>query len=127
MQEGILLPVWVAQWTMRCCQWLVTSQVSSQHCWLQVRALLPLPVHPPPPIPPPGYLQVGEVKMSRDQSMLAVTIDLTGADSYTLFVRDVVTGQLLTPPRSHVASVEWAADSCHLFYTVTDNLLRSCK
>ena len=33
------------------------------------------------------YLMVGQMKMSQDQQLLAVTMDVTGSESYTLYIR----------------------------------------
>lgn len=64
-------------------------------------------------------------KVSSDHQLLAFTVDLVGDELFTLFVKDLNTGQLLSHHTTKgVTSMEWSGDSRTLYYTVPDNLLR---
>jgi oligopeptidase B len=67
------------------------------------------------------YFRVGAAEPSPDGLLLAFSTDTSGAEEFTLFVKDLATGQLLPeaiPGTSY--GVEWAADSRTLFYTLLD-------
>lgn len=73
----------------------------------------------------PGYVHLGTCKISKDHRLLAYTVDLCGKELFTLFVKDLNTGDLLSKPIvKGVVSVEWARDSCSLLYTTADDMLR---
>jgi len=71
------------------------------------------------------YFRLGVYKISPNHRLLAYSIDTTGAEMYTLFVKDLDTGQLLTDeiPNTYY-SVEWANDNKTLFYNVLDEAKR---
>ncbi len=71
------------------------------------------------------YFRVGSLAMSPDHRLLAYSTDTTGAEGYTLFVKDLASGMLL-PERIDDTSygVEWAADNRTLFYTTMDETRR---
>ncbi|MEZ0375483.1 MAG: oligopeptidase B, partial [Candidatus Sericytochromatia bacterium] len=74
------------------------------------------------------YLNLGVFKISPDQRYLAYSLDDTGAEAYTLRVKDLETGQLLPEAMSDTYySAEWAADSRTLFYNVIDAANRPFK
>ncbi len=74
------------------------------------------------------YLNLGIYEVSPDQRYLAYSIDDTGAESYTLRVKDLETGELLADQIDGAYySVEWAADSQNLFYNVIDAANRPYK
>lgn len=72
-----------------------------------------------------GYVHLGTCKISHDHRLLAYTVDLSGKELFTLFVKDLHTGCLLSKPRIEgVVSVEWARENCTLLYTTADDMLR---
>jgi oligopeptidase B len=70
------------------------------------------------------YFRIGDYSVSDDGRYLAWTQDTSGRRIHTLFVKDLVTGEVLpdaiTPT---LESVEWAADSRTLFYIRQDPVL----
>jgi oligopeptidase B len=75
-----------------------------------------------------GYVDVGVRAPSPDSALLAWSADTSGAEIYTLRVRDLSTGSDLPDVigRSYPGSA-WSADSRHLFYLVPDELNRPCQ
>ncbi len=71
------------------------------------------------------YFRVGVFEMSPNQNLLAYSIDTAGDESYTLFVKDLETGELLEDrvPNTYY-SVHWANDNRTLFYNVIDPLTK---
>ncbi len=71
------------------------------------------------------YFRLGVYKISSNHHLLAYSVDTTGAESYTLYVKDLRTGQLLPDeiPDTYY-SVEWANDNQILFYNVLDEAKR---
>ena len=59
--------------------------------------------------------------MSPDHRLLAYSTDLEGDEAYTIYVRNLETGELL-PDRieNTYYSLEWANDNRTFFYTVLD-------
>jgi oligopeptidase B len=66
------------------------------------------------------YLGLGAYVVSDDGNLLAYTTDTTGYRQYTLQVKDLRTGQLLSEKIERVDNVSWAADNKTLFYTTED-------
>jgi oligopeptidase B len=67
------------------------------------------------------YFRLGASKASPDHRLLAYSTDTTGAEAYTLVVKDLATGTLLKdeiPSTSY--SVEWGNDNRTLFYSTLD-------
>jgi oligopeptidase B len=71
------------------------------------------------------FMAIGALSVSDDGNLLAYTTDRTGFRDYTLYVRDLRTGELLEQPAERVRAVEWAADNKTLFYTTTDAAKRA--
>ena len=71
-----------------------------------------------------AFCALGAYTVSDDGRWLAYTIDFTGFRDYTLFGKDLATGDLLPDRVDKVSSVAWAADSLTLFYTVEDDAKR---
>ena len=72
-----------------------------------------------------GYFRLGVFRVSPDQKRLAYSTDTTGAEEYTLYVKDLPSGKLLTEKiEKTYVSVEWAADNRTLFYSVLDSAKR---
>ncbi|MDX6368104.1 MAG: oligopeptidase, partial [Nocardioidaceae bacterium] len=74
------------------------------------------------------YFSIGAFSVSLDEALLAYSTDLVGDERYTVYVKDLRTGDLLTD-RIHntVHGVTWAAGSTHLFYTTVDDAWRADK
>ena len=74
------------------------------------------------------YLEMGVYKISPNHQLLAYSTDPTGGESYTLYIKDLNTGQLLSDqiPNTYY-SVEWANDNETLFYTTLDAAKRPYK
>lgn len=74
------------------------------------------------------YSRIGAFKVSPDHRLLAYSLDALGNESYTLFVKDLQSGELLPDqiPNTYYG-VEWANDNRTLFYNVLDEAMRPYK
>jgi oligopeptidase B len=70
------------------------------------------------------FLALGAYAVSDDGRRLAYSLDFTGARDYTLFVKDLVTGELLPDRVEKVSTVAWSADGATLFYVLEDHAKR---
>jgi oligopeptidase B len=72
-----------------------------------------------------AYCSLGTYSVSPNHRLLAYSVDTTGAEAYTLFIKDLATGELL-PDRidNTYYGVEWANDNRTLFYNVLDAAMR---
>ena len=66
------------------------------------------------------FMALGTLSVSPDGRLLAYTTDTTGFRQYTLWVRNLETGEMLLDTAERVGSVVWAPDSQTLFYTTED-------
>jgi oligopeptidase B len=66
------------------------------------------------------FFSLGAYAVSDDGSLLAYSTDLTGFREYTLYVKDLRTGETLAERIEKSGSVAWGADGRTLFYTVED-------
>ncbi len=74
------------------------------------------------------YFRLGAFEVSPDHRLLAWSADTTGAESFTLYVKDLETGGQLAERITTVSpSVAWANDSRTLFYVVLDEARRPCR
>jgi oligopeptidase B len=74
------------------------------------------------------YFRLGLTRVSPDARLLAFTVDTTGAERFTLMVKDLATGEILPDRIGPVSySLQWAADNRTLFYTVGDAANRPYK
>ncbi len=74
------------------------------------------------------YFEIWAKKVSPDNRLLAYSVDATGSETFTLYIKNLVTGELLPdviPEIDH--ALEWANDSSTLFYTTMDEVRRSDK
>ena len=71
-----------------------------------------------------SYLGLGAYAVSDDGHLLAYSTDVTGFRQYTLFVKDLRTGEMLPDRIEKTLSVVWAGDNKTLFYTVEDSAKR---
>jgi oligopeptidase B len=67
-----------------------------------------------------AFFSLGAYAVSDDGRRLAYSTDVTGGREYTLYVKDLTTGELLPERIEKTASVSWAADGRTLFYVVED-------
>jgi oligopeptidase B len=75
-----------------------------------------------------AYFRLGAFEVSPDHRMLAYSVDTSGAESFTLFVKELATGALLAETVVNVSpGVAWANDSRTLFYVVLDEARRPCR
>jgi oligopeptidase B len=69
-----------------------------------------------------AYFDIGEAVHSPDHALLAWSADLTGAELYTIRVRDLATGNDLADTVSATAGdIVWASDSRSFFYVEVDD------
>ncbi len=68
------------------------------------------------------YFSLGAYSISDDGNLLAFSTDTTGYRQYTLKVKDLRAGQMLTDTDERVGSVVWANDNKTLFYTTEDDV-----
>jgi oligopeptidase B len=73
------------------------------------------------------FMGLGAFEVSDDGHLLAFATDSTGFRQYTLQVKDLRTGALLSERVEKVTSAAWAADGRTLFYTVEDAAKRSYR
>ena len=66
------------------------------------------------------FMSVGVYAVSEDGRWLAYSTDNTGFRQYTLYVKDLNTGELLPDSLEKTGSAAWANDNRTLFYTVED-------
>jgi len=68
-----------------------------------------------------SYCSVGSCKPSPSQKFLAYTLDNTGGETYTLYVKNLETGEILETLKGEIdSSVVWGADDNNLFYNIMD-------
>jgi oligopeptidase B len=70
------------------------------------------------------FLALGAYAASDDGRRLAYSLDFTGARDYTLYVKDLVTGEVLPDRIDKVSTVAWSADDATLFYVHEDHAKR---
>jgi oligopeptidase B len=74
------------------------------------------------------YFRVGVSAVSPDHKLLAYSVDTSGGEEFTLYIKDLTTGDLLGETISSTSlGVAWANDSRTLFYTVLDRARRPCR
>jgi oligopeptidase B len=75
-----------------------------------------------------SYFRLGAFEVSPDHRFLAYSIDTCGSESYTLYIKDLCTGELLPETPTNTAPVvAWANDSLTLFYITLDDARRPCR
>lgn len=74
------------------------------------------------------YFHIGVFAPSPNHRLLAYSVDFDGDEIYTLRIKDLETGGLLTDQIPNTSySLEWADDNATLFYTVLDEAKRPYK
>jgi oligopeptidase B len=73
-----------------------------------------------------AYFHVGVARISPNEQLLAFTVDTSGAERYSLVVKDLSTGAMRPDSIRHVNySLQWAADNRTLFYGNSDSANRA--
>lgn len=74
------------------------------------------------------YFQLGNFSVSPNHRLLAYSTDGKGDETFTIFVKDLATGKLLTDRIENTSySLEWANDNRTFFYTMLDAAKRPHK
>lgn len=71
-----------------------------------------------------AYFDLGVLETSPDHRFLAYSHDTNGSESYTLFIKNLETGNHLPERIPNTADVVWANDNRTIFYTVLDETRR---
>ena len=74
-----------------------------------------------------SFMAVAAYQVSDDGNLLAYSTDNTGFRQYTLAVKDLRTGNLLSDHIEKTGSVAWANDNKTVFYTVEDSAKRQYR
>lgn len=75
-----------------------------------------------------AFFQIGEISLSEDDRLLAYSVDTVSRRIYTVYVKDLETGELVGEPIPNTSgNIVWASDNATLFYGVKDETLRPCK
>lgn len=75
-----------------------------------------------------AFFDIGEVSLSEDDRLLAFSVDTVSRRIYTVYVKDLATGELVGESIMGTSgNVVWASDNQTLFYGVKDETLRPCK
>src|SRR5687767_174538 len=75
-----------------------------------------------------AYFRMGAFEVSPDHRLLAYSVETTGAESFTIFLKDLATGGLLAETIERTSpGVAWANDSSTLFYIVLDDARRPSR
>jgi oligopeptidase B len=75
-----------------------------------------------------AYYEVGAMQVSEDNRLLAFMVDMVGRRIYTIYIKDLITGEMLPETISNTGSnLTWANDNNTLFYSTKDVSLRSDK
>jgi oligopeptidase B len=71
------------------------------------------------------YFRVGAMAHSPDHQLLAYSVDLEGDEIFTIRLKDLRSGALLSEKIPNASySIEWADDNRTFFYTTLDEMLR---
>ena len=73
------------------------------------------------------FMSVAAYQVSDDGNLLAYSTDNSGFRQYTLAVKDLRSGNLLSDHIEKTGSVAWASDNKTLFYTVEDSAKRQYR
>jgi len=74
------------------------------------------------------YFEIGAFEISTDHQLLAYSVDTTGSETFTLYVKDLNAGELLKDEIKNIYYyVEWGNDNKTIFYTTLDDAKRPYK
>jgi oligopeptidase B len=72
-----------------------------------------------------AYLELGAYEVSPDHNYLAYSLDTTGSERYTLYIKDITEDTLVTEQVENVGyQLAWANDNRTIFYSVLDEAKR---
>jgi oligopeptidase B len=72
------------------------------------------------------YISLGVYEVSPDHTLLAYSIDTDGSETYTVYVKNLQTGERLSDQIPNTSyALEWGNDNHTLFYTTQDHAKRS--
>jgi oligopeptidase B len=75
-----------------------------------------------------AFFDVGSYQVSEDNKILAYSVDTVSRRIYTIYFKDLTTGQLLADEIINTSgNLTWANDNLTLFYSTKDESLRSDK
>jgi oligopeptidase B len=75
-----------------------------------------------------AYMELGAFVVSPDHRLLAYSIDTTGSERYTLYIKDLVADTLFAEKLERTGyDVAWVNDSRHFYYSVLDEAKRPFK
>ncbi len=74
-----------------------------------------------------AYFKIGVSEVSPDHRLLAYSVDTSGSEEFTLYIKDLTTGRLLAESIGRTSGVTWANDSRTLFYTLLDHAHRPAR
>ena len=75
-----------------------------------------------------AFFEIGEISLSEDDRLLAYSVDTVSRRIYTVYVKDLETGEFMGEPIENTSgNVVWASDNETLFYGVKDDSLRPYK
>ena len=69
-----------------------------------------------------SFLGLGGFNVSDDGNLLAYSTDTNGYRQYTLYVKDLRTGQTLSEKIERTGSIVWASDNKTIFYSTEDQV-----
>jgi len=67
-----------------------------------------------------AFMSIGSMSISPDSKWLAYSVDFTGFRQYTLYFKNLESGELLADKIERVTSVAWANDNKTIFYVTED-------
>lgn len=70
------------------------------------------------------FYDIGVYQVSPDQTLLAYSVDTTGAERYTLYVKNLTDGSLLPDEVPDMSDAVWANDNKTIFYSTMDEAHR---
>ena len=74
------------------------------------------------------YFDIGAFEISANHQLLAYSVDTTGSETFTLYVKDLNAGELLKDEIKNIYyHVEWGNDNKTIFYTTLDEARRPYK
>jgi oligopeptidase B len=73
------------------------------------------------------FIDLGVCEVSDNGNLLAYSLDTTGFQEFTLHIKNLETGELLSEKIPHVTDAVWAADNKTLFYATEDSAKRASR
>ncbi len=73
------------------------------------------------------YFSIGAFKISPNHNLLAFSADTTGSEKFTVYVKNLTTGNIQIEAQKTSYDLEWANDNSTLFYTTMDETHRPDK